>query len=242
MFAFNSANSAAKALVYATDKTNYYSNLQLDGFDNPDISDPTSRYRYARIVSPDTVIPTLYRYYKENFSVKIYDCTSGTVNLIQLFDINTEGKVYVAAAKTAMARTAEDITLLSIYNDPDGVNSNIYLFEAPWIGDTIKHTKKRIDLFVKGEAGYVNNVYVDYTTNNLKNYLGTKDVELEDHTHITVDKYIFEETFIKYTFTGDTISVGEGEEIETLTGNKQPEDKIDIVYRIYKNEGSTAHY
>ena len=40
------------------------------------------------------------------------------------------------------------------------------------------------------------------------------------------------EEFVKYNYTGDTISVGEGDNIETLVGNKIPDSKIEITYTI----------
>ena len=105
-----------------------------------------------------------------------------------------------------------------------------------------KHTKTRIDLFVKGEAGYINNVLVDYSQNqhNLKDWIAycssskTSITDINNNT-VQVDTYVFVETFVKYSFTGDTISVGEGEGVETITGSKQTEDKIDIIYTITKN-------
>ena len=100
MVAFSSTSAAAQTLAYVSDKSNYYSNLQFSENYN---------YMTSRIVKADTIIPTLYRYYKENFSVKIYDGRSGgEPTFIQLFDINTEGKVRTAVGKIAANRTKEE--------------------------------------------------------------------------------------------------------------------------------------
>ena len=100
-------------------------------------------------------------------------------------------------------------------------STNPYLFEAPWIGNTNTDAKARVDLFIKGEIGYINNVKVDYSNNNLETFLSG-----------VVEEYRLVESFVKYTYSGDTISVGKGDDIETITGSKQPEDKIEIIYSI----------
>ena len=59
--------------------------------------------------------------------------------------------------------------------------------------------------------------------NNLKRLIDKKEAN---------PGYEFVESFVKYTYTGDTIAVGEGDSIETITGNIQPEDKIEITYSL----------
>lgn len=108
---------------------------------------------------------------------------------------------------------------MSLYGDTSLTTTNPYLFEAPWIGNTSKDIKTRVDLYVKGECAYINGTKVDYRLNSL---LGENSFR---------DNPLFEEEFIQYTYKGDTISVGEGEDTETITGNSKPEDKIVIIYR-----------
>ena len=202
IYLFNSATATTKVLLYAADKTNYYDNIEIK---NEDITN--------RNVNIETIIPTLYRYYKENFAVQIFK-KDGT--LVQIFDLNIEGKVRRAAGKRATLRSDEEKGLISLY----GVSTKqAYLFEAPWMGNTSKDIKTRIDLYVNGKCGYINGAKVDYTTNNLKQF-----------SSITS----FTEKFIQYNYKGDTISVGEdeGEDgIETITGNVKPETKIVIIYK-----------
>jgi hypothetical protein len=140
MYALTNVNTTAKSIVYMSDKTNYYDNLSVTASD-----------RTSRVVDSDTIIPTLYRYYKENFSVKIYDETSGTKELMQIFDIDTEGKIYRASAMTSAQLTSsanrEYKLLMEVYGDVSR-NPYPYLFQAPWIGNTQVDTKTRIDLYV----------------------------------------------------------------------------------------------
>ena len=237
MYAFTVTSSAAKVISYTADESNDYRNLRLDSKTN---------YELKRAVRAETIIPTLYRYYKENFSVRIYDTilkgSTSNPALIQLFDVNVEGEVRNAARKRGTL-SAKEQKLLNLYND---ASKSTYLYEAPWMGDTTKYTKTRIDLFIYGEAAFIYVVFVDYRTSSLKPNLKTylDNLNTDDNNNMTtskidssikVPKYVFFETFVKYSFTGDTISEGEGEGLETITGNKQTEDKIDIIYTFEKN-------
>ena len=206
MYLFTTASSTSQVLLYAADKTNYYDNIEV-----------TDENVTNRIVDVETIIPTLYRYFKENFAVQIYNKKG---ELTQVFDINIEGKVRRAAATREISRTGEQRALISLYGVSDLGNpgeNNPYLFEAPWIGNTSKDIKTRIDLYVNGSCGYINGTRVSYLNNNLKKFQNNNAKFLEQ--------------FTEYAYKGDTISVGEGENIETITGNAKTENKIVITYR-----------
>ena len=153
MYIFSICGNTAQAIVYYTDESNYYDNISLNGNESV----------VSREVGFDTVIPTLYRYYKENFSVKLIDYTtnpSGT--LIQIFDITTENKVNAAYRRTngnINIATHEEALLLTTY----GSGSVTYLYGAPWNTNALEYAKQRVDFFINGSVGYINNVKVDYT-------------------------------------------------------------------------------
>lgn len=197
MYLFTTASSTSQVLLYAADETNYYDNIELTNFDITN-----------RKVNVETIIPTLYRYYKENFAVQIINKNG---ELVQIFDLNIEGKVRKAASTRESLRTDEQRALISLY----GVSAHpAYLFQAPWIGDTSKDIKTRIDLYVNGKCGYINGTKVDYTNNNLK------DFQERDST--------FLEQFTEYAYKGDTIF--SEDHTESITGNSKIETKIIITY------------
>lgn len=204
MYLITVISSTSQVLLYVTDKTNYYDNIEINEGSGEEIT--------TREVNVETIIPTLYRYYKENFAVEIFNRAG---ELVQIFDVNIEGKVRRAASTVIASRTAEQNALISLYGVATLSDTNPYLFEAPWIGNTSKDIKTRIDLYVNGGAGYINNTKVDYTQNNLGNFKNSR----------------FTETFSQYAYKGDTISVGEGDGVETITGNVQEKTKIVITYR-----------
>lgn len=207
MYLFNAVSSTSQVLLYAADETNYYDNIEIDESAGESIT--------TRKVNVETIIPTLYRYYKENFAVQIYNKNG---KMVQIFDVNIEGKVRKAASTISSRRTGEQNALMSLYGvtltGGDADKTNPYLFEAPWIGNTSKDIKTRIDLYVNGECGYINNTKVDYRNNNL----------LENFKDST-----FSEEFTQYAYKGDTISSEDG--TETITGNVKAETKILIIYR-----------
>ena len=224
MYMFNQVATTSEIVLYVSDRTNYFENIEIDEA-NLNIT--------TRIVDLDTIIPTLYRYYKENFCVKICDDREGQNELIQLFDVNIEGELRIA--ESATRPTKKQDALVAAYGDNTEPR---YLFEAPWIGNTESDTKTRIDLYVKGGAGYINDTYVDYRNKDTGEALETLDsldeirqlIEQRDASGNPV--YEITESFVEYVFSGDTKSTEDG--TETITGDKQEEAKIIITYTIRK--------
>lgn len=199
LFLVNKLNSTAKSIVYRLGYA-YYDSLSLDSL----IENNEDRNR-SRIVGVDTIIPTLYRYYKESFAVEILDRNG---NLLQYFDTTAEGDVN--AALTAVNPTSKQKAILKAYNA-----GTAQMFGAPWLANIDQDAKTRIDMYISGKKGFINNVLVDYTSNNLLNYKDDK----------------FKEMFTQYAYEGDTVSDETNGEITTLTGSKQIATKIVIIYK-----------
>jgi len=204
LYLVNKLNATAKDIVYSIEGS-YYDSLSLNNL----IEKNEDRNR-SRIVGIDTIIPTLYRYYKESFAVKILDA-DGT--LLQYFDTTTEGDVNAAKATITEQRTDKQKALLSLYDDS---GKKCYMSGAPWLANINKDAKTRIDMYIRGGKGYINNTLVDFTSNNLKQYQTNQ----------------FKEIFTQYAYEGDTISDDSTGELVTLTGNKQISTKIIIIYQV----------
>ena len=102
MYLLNTAASTSQLLLYYTDESNYLDNIDVIG----DVR--------KRRVNVESMIPTLYRYYKENFAVQIYNLSG---EMVQIFDVNIEGKLRRAAGTTLARRTEEQKALVSLYGD-----------------------------------------------------------------------------------------------------------------------------
>lgn len=210
MYLINGLTTTSNVLLDTISTKNYYDNLEVS-------SDLTTRD-----VGVETIVSTLYRYYKENYAVKIYVKKGSDYELLQIFDVNLETKIAKAAAYTK----SEDMELVSlknsIYNNP---LSKAYLFEAPWTGSTDENTRTRIDYFLNGSKGYINNTLVDYSSTGSA-FSG--DVNKEGF----LKKYgttTFTESFLEYAYSGETVSTENG--IETITGSTQENSKIIITYK-----------
>ena len=131
----------------------------------------------------------------------------------------TNGNLYSA--------TKEERFLLETY----GKDSLTNMFGAPWNVNALVYAKKRVDLFINGSVGYINNVKVDYSYNGRPG-TSSNPPNLKFYMQDLRDLIKIKEEFVKYNYTGDTISVGEGDNIETLVGNKIPDSKIEITYTI----------
>ena len=227
MYMVNIVNITSTEILFYSDKSNFIENLRIT---NPNV--------LSRDVEFDVIIPTLYRYYKENFCVKFVDgrgLPTTQPKLIHIFDLTLEGQVR-SAASTVDFPTKYQQSLNTEYNSP---TSTKYLFEAPWLGNINKDVKTRIDLYVSGKAGYINNVKVDYTDSS---YDGSSETSYDFSEFDNIKEMMawytlntnsrITETFIEYSFSGDTITAGEGEEVETITGDKQSVSKIIITYTL----------
>lgn len=200
-YVISKAKATSETIFYVSDKTNYYDNVE-------------SNSNVTRTVGLETVIPTLYRYYRENFMVQIMK-SDGTI--LQVFDTTTEWEVSNAAKVIANKRNDRQKILISLYGDK---NEPTNMFGAPWVGTTDEDAKARIDLYIKGGKGYINNALVDYTNNGLFSN-GIKETTQ------------FEEIFTEYQFSGQTISDEDGE--YELIGDKRGSKKIVITYKVIEN-------
>ena len=214
MYLFSVVTETAETLALYADSTVYYDNVQIDENAFDPTTDEHIRNGTVRIVGAETIIPTLYRYYKENFCVKIYGATG---NLIQIFDVNLEGNVNRALGDTNAKSDAsepkhvENYAYNMVYNVEDS-SKPYYLFGAPWLGST-ESVKTRIDLYVNGKASYINNIRVDYTGNPFY--------------QARLDKKKFIEEFTSYSYTGQTLETDDGDVLVTGASAK---DKIVITY------------
>lgn len=200
-YVISKAKATSETIFYVSDKTNYYDNVE-------------SNSNVTRTVGLETVIPTLYRYYRENFMVQIMDQYG---KVLQVFDTTTEWEVSNAAKVIEKKRNARQKTLMKLYGE-----GKTNMFGAPWVGTTDEDAKSRIDLYIKGEKGYINNALVNYTENN-----GLLSNGIDEKTK-------FEESFTEYQYSGQTISDEDGE--YELVGDKQGNKKIIITYKVVNEE------
>lgn len=211
MYLINRLTTTSNTLLSSVTTTNYYDNIKVS----------KNNATTTREVGIDAVISTLYRYYKENYAVKIYDDASHSNELIQVFDMNLEGKMPNAYKGYSGNNKELESLSNSIYADD---TNRAYLFQAPWTGNP-EDTKTRIDFFLNGTKGYIKDALVNYSVNS-----STKIFEREGGFIANYGNRTFDESFVEYAYEGETISTEEG--VETITGNTQENSKIIITYTV----------
>jgi len=166
MTAFTQARETIDMVVYASDETNYYEYMDTtksNGVKN-------------RIVSFETVIPTLYKYYKENYTVVFLDKRGDGLDL---YDTQTEPKLWGSGNESYTS------TVIGKYPGRDNRDTSICSFDVdeettrhePWTGSTIDY-KANLDAFIEGKTfqypnGVVNDKY-DYAKNGRRLNKGSR--------------------------------------------------------------------
>ena len=84
---FSMARATSDFVIFKSDKTNYYTYNIVD----------ENTEKNTRVVGMETIVPTLYRYYKENYRVEFYDKSEKPLEIyeidgvsINFFDVDDE--------------------------------------------------------------------------------------------------------------------------------------------------------
>lgn len=213
MFMINKLLSTSSVLLNSVETTNYYDNIEVSS------DSPTT----TRIVGVETIVPVLYRYYKENYAVRIVD---NEEKLIQLFDTSIDSQIADSVNYEGNEDKKKVSLRESIYNKK---KNKAYMFGAPWAG-SLDNEKVRIDYFLNGTKGYINNKLVDYSKDGPA---FDSDGGFLNYCQNNGKQRNFEESFVEYAYKGETISTENG--LETITGSTQESNKIIITYKLKNN-------
>lgn len=211
---FNKAKATSDVILYTKDETNYYEYQGAIG-----------KASENRIVGLETVIPTLYRYYKENYTVVFkqgnYNTDSGefsNIEYLYIYESVSNAKLwedsYSGKEENSLMNKKYGIT---IENDKRIFSFDLdeeILRHEPWTGSTDK-IKSNLDAFLNGSVyiSPVNNK--DYKNYSQDRYL-TRGGFIEKYKN---RKFI--ETVGEYTYSSNTNnSNGKESELGSLTKDK----------------------
>lgn len=181
---FNQVKAISDVVLYSKDETNYY-----------DYQGATGRAAQNRIVGLETIIPTLYKYYKENYTVLFrqgyYNAETGEFSNIEPLTIyntpskyQTSNRSYLWGKKDGN-QSSYDTLMQKKYNSyfTSGYNKTgntaIFSFDLeeetlrhePWTGSYEK-TKENIDSFLYGTLYYNPNNNTEYINYGAANQQG----------------------------------------------------------------------
>ena len=193
MYLFTTLSNTSNSIFETIGMAKYTQNVSLNADDNEDKIDDAIKRFDNRTVTKSTIIPMLHRYYKENFTVKIYDKNK---NLKQVFDLGLEGEVSrISLLPSALNKLTEYEK--AVKNTFGKSGDDLYLFTAPWRAAGLKvekdeFTKQRVEMYINGFKSAINGIEVDYTDPNKGGWF----YKLPENT-----KFI--ETVVKYQASGD---------------------------------------
>ena len=163
IYMFTQARETADMVLHSSDITEY---MQYLGFDNYKAATKSSE----RIVGLETIIPTLYKYYKENYTV-IFRTSSG--NFMELYKTKTNINFW-SVGYTNKYYGNKSTKVCSF-----DVDEEIKRRE-PWTG-SVEHYKKNLDAFLSGgkfKSPSGNGMNYDYSSNGfIKKYGNKKFIE-----------------------------------------------------------------
>ncbi len=198
---FNQAQATADSVLFSADKTNFYEHIE-----------PNST-GVTRSVGIETIIPTLYRYKQEGFTVKILDASG---NELQVFDGAIESMIASnnGSSDTVLSNklTSEEYNNYKKYNNP---NEESYMAGAQWATGDTNNSKllERINSYIYGTENSFENL--NYDNNNL--------MELSNDGKIK-----FNESYLEYNTSGKYKSDSFGNWFTIVDG----EQKVIITYTV----------
>lgn len=183
MYAFNNAKKTSDIMLYAQDKTNYYEYQGAKGKTAED-----------RIVGLETIIPTVYKYYKENYTVLFrqgnYNTQTGELSnlrYLKIYDTPSKSKSSTNGVVLWGTSNTYDTLMQNKYAQffdggyTQSLNTEIFSFDLeeetlrhePWTGNYSK-VRKNLDCFFNGEKYKNPNnglEYKDYQYANGKSFM-----------------------------------------------------------------------
>ena len=159
MISFSNAKSAADSILYTKDETNYYEYIGAKG-----------KAQENRIVGLETIIPTLYKYYKENYTVVFKQANYNEID--GTFSNEDFLKVYDTSPTLSANWQASYKNLMSRKYGISNPTTKIFSFDLdeetlrhePWTGSYDK-IHNNLDCFLRGSKYYNpnnNSLYINY--------------------------------------------------------------------------------
>ena len=228
IFMFSQVNNVSRIVISSTDTTNYY---------QYSLADQNSRFREVGL---ETIIPTLYKYYKEQFTIVFLDGTGTDVKPLYLYRSNIPNNIWgQGTAEGEENKYIERYTIDSDnYSLEDGevfffdLNSEDNIRHEPFT--TLEENKKFIACFLSGKIYGYKNLSSDLPEdaeghNSYYNFEGSRD-----------GSNITNGGFIKYAQkqfdNGNIFKEMLGEYNNKIRDGKVTQKKRVIVYKLEKKD------
>ena len=217
MFMFTQAKTTADIVLQSSDVTKYTKFTEANEIsDNVVIDDD-------RVVGLETIIPTLYKYYKENYTVIfLKQGEAGEVEPLEIYETQTEPSLWSEGYINKYYTSKTDKSKICSFDVDEETRRH-----EPWTGDNDR-IKENIDHFLQG-GKYTFNVSSSYYINGQITYDYGKGF-----IHDYQDKK-FRESIGYYTYNDVTSQTNENDETVSGITNVKPKVKRVIVYTLLNN-------
>lgn len=193
MFMFTNARESADIVLHSSDLTAYMEYIEpQEGSEN-------------RIVGLETIIPTLYKYYKENYTVIFRDASGG---FLELYETATNTDLWSTGYTNKYYSNKTDTRVCSF-----DVNEETRRHE-PWTGNE-KENKRMLDIFIQGGT-------YTYTDS-----IGLREIKFKGLSKYEGDKFI--ESLGEYEFNANNNEASDTDYNSGLIKNKK---KRVIIYTL----------
>lgn len=204
IFMFSEARETADIVLHSSDITEFMEYIELDEMDGTE----------NRVVGLETIIPTLYKYYKENYTV-IFLNTNGEP--LKLYETQTNSNGWSIGYVNKYYSNDEDLKICSF-----DVDEETKRYE-PWTGNSEK-TKQMIDCFITGKDYKYTDSRGIHTVEFLKTATGKGLKQYSDRKFI--------ENLGEYTYNAANAEREDGEEEDLNSGLVKNKKKRVIIYTL----------
>lgn len=139
MYMFTRARETADIVLQSSDITEFMDYTTLE-----DIETGGTTINSERIVGIETIVPTLYKYYKENYTV-IFRNSDGTP--LELYETQTNVDLWSTGYTNKYYSDNKDLKVCSFDVDEETRR------HEPWTGNT-NYYKQNLDMFLSGGVFY----------------------------------------------------------------------------------------
>lgn len=196
MYMFTQAKVTSDIVLQASDVTEFMEYTEM-----PPIEEGGSMINEDRIVGMETIIPTLYKYYKENYTV-IFRNSDGTP--MDLYVSQTNELLWSKSYTNKYYSSNTDLKKVCSF-DVDEETSR----HEPWTGNT-KYYKQNLDMFLSGKefkAPSGNGMDYNYSDMNINGWRRTHgfiEEYKDDQFRESLGEYTYNE--VKQDYEDDTTS------------------------------------
>ena len=216
MYMFTQARETADIVLASSDVTEF--------MDYVEVADTVGE---DRIVGLETIIPTLYKYFKENYTVIFLKSNGTSLEPLDLYTTRTNPTLWSAGYTNRYYSDNIDTKICSFDVDEETRR------REPWTGNT-NYYKQNLDMFLSGGifvAPSGNGMDYNYSDRNVNGW-GTSKSFIEQYK----DKQ-FRESLGEYIYNSVNSGAGQTNEIEddefsSGVGDTQDREKRVIIYTL----------